>query len=208
MKSAVAIPCRVLPRCHCCYYCQYLLSPALTRLLVGSVDMSSLLQLAHCLFVAHNPTSTHGQGQLSSTHTLSTVVPQWLVLEPLLFTIYTTSLDHINRSCGFSYHCYADDTQLYLSFQPDTTVSAGLSELSTWMREHHLQLNLSKTKLLVIPAQDSIRHNIKLNMGAVTVAQNKVALNLGIMIDDWLSFSDHIASVACVCTKLEKSDRT
>ncbi|KAL2088652.1 hypothetical protein ACEWY4_015551 [Coilia grayii] len=64
------------------------------------------------------------------------------------------------------------------------------------MKEHHLQLNLSKTELLVIPAQESIHHDISLNMDTVMIAPNKVAKNLGVVIDDRLSFSDHIVSVA------------
>ncbi|MGL5295065.1 MAG: hypothetical protein ACRC9V_15145, partial [Aeromonas sp.] len=72
---------------------------------------------------------------------------------PLRFSICTTSLGPIIKAHGFSYHFYVYDTQLYFSFQPDeptisARVSAWLLDISSWMKEHHLQLNLSKTELL------------------------------------------------------------
>src|SRR4029434_9474080 len=107
----------------------------------------------------------------------------------LLFAIYITSLGPIIRLHGFSYHCYANDTQQFLSFPPeDTTVSARISDcladISTWMKNYHLQLNLAKTELMVFPAKQVIHHNI--NIDSLSLVPSKTARNLGVIIDDQL----------------------
>ncbi len=108
------------------------------------------------------------------------------------------SLGSVIQKHGFSYH-YADDTQLYLSFLPDdltiaARISACVTDISSWMKKHHLQLNLAKTELLVVSANLSLHHNFQLD--SLNINPSKTAINLGVVIDDKLNFSDHIAKTA------------
>ncbi len=67
------------------------------------------------------------------------------------------------------------------------------------MKEHHLQLNLAKTELLVIPATPTLQHDFTIQLGSSTTTPSASVRNLGVIFDDQLTFKKHIAKTARSC---------
>ncbi len=65
------------------------------------------------------------------------------------------------------------------------------------MKEHHLQLNLAKTELLVFPATPTLQHDFTIHSSTITPSAS--VRNLGVIFDDQLTFKEHIAKTARSC---------
>ncbi|KAK5928564.1 hypothetical protein CgunFtcFv8_013618 [Champsocephalus gunnari] len=162
---------------------------------------------ALCLLTSYLKDRTYRvtwRGSESDPCQLTTGVPQGSVLGPLLFSLYTNSLGSVISPHGFSYHCYTDDTQFILSFPRSETqvvarISACIADISQWMSAHHLKLNLDKTELLFLPEKDCPTLDLTINISTSVVSTTQTARNLGVILDNNLSFTANIAATTRCC---------
>ena len=84
------------------------------------------------------------------------------MLGPFLFTLYMQPLGDIIRSYGIEYHSYADDTQIYVYFDPAdetdmlTTVSkleSCINDVKLFMCKNKLKLNDDKTEMILFSSR-------------------------------------------------------
>ncbi|KAM9418959.1 uncharacterized protein ACWYII_022362 [Salvelinus alpinus] len=85
------------------------------------------------------------------------------------------------------------------SYQVVNRISACLADISVWMTDHHLKLNLGKTELLFLPWKDCPFHDLAITVDNSIVSSSQSAKNLGVILDNTLSFSTNIKAVTRSC---------
>ena len=139
-------------------------------------------------------------GTTSDSFSLNQGVPQGSCLGPVMFTQYASScFDIINRHSKMG-HGYADDHQIYHSFNPEdldemtTSMECCISDIRKWMVSMKLKMNDAKTEYILIGTKQQLAkcQNKSIKIGQSDIQAADCVRNLGAYFDNHMSMEHHI----------------
>lgn len=116
----------------------------------------------------------------------------------MLFAVYMLPLGEIIRCHDLVYHCYADDTPLYVFFVPGsenpiTTLNGCLAELQEGMSASWLRLNPDKTEVLIMTR---LQHSqpTGLTLGGSELQNTENVRNIGVVLVSGLTIKHWVST--------------
>ena len=137
---------------------------------------------------------------MSDWHPVCQGIPQGSVLGPLLYSLYASPASDIIESYNLSFHTYADDIAIFISFDSNNCSNALLTlqnctlHLCDWFNSNRLHLNPDKSCALFC-ASRSCPVLDKVWIGDVVIPTSSTANYLGVTLDESLSLRSHISRV-------------
>ena len=164
------------------------------KLLSYTVPPRLVLWIVHFLVSRSQVVRFHSA--LSSLKETSTGAPQGTVLSPLLFTLYTNDCRGTDVTPVIK---YSDDSALEDLSNSNSVYFSAVDKFSSWCKQNYLDLNVKKTKELVIDFRRQHAPLPDLVIDGVTVERVIQYKYLGAIIDEKLNFNANTQAIHKKC---------
>ena len=160
--------------------------------LLSEYNVPARLQLLVLDFLTNRQQYVRTEYELSSTVTINTGAPQGCVLSAFLFIVYTNALSQCSPNCKILK--YADDTVVIglISNDNEDEYRQTISYVSEWCSNNYLNLNVSKTKEMILDMRKNknVKTPVTINDSPVDIVPSYKYL--GVTIQDNLKWNEHI----------------
>ena len=133
----------------------------------------------------------------SKLYSVTSGVPQGSVLGPLLFILYTDDIDQVIDK-NVTIRKYADDIKLYCMYEASEATAGyaalqrSLDNVAQWSLKNYLPLNIRKCCSMHFGSKSPA---MSFSIGPVNLSISNCERDLGVQIDNKLSFKQHIRNV-------------